>query len=218
MKKIIMLIILFLLIPMLAFSTPYEYSDAPESYKTASHVTGEWQRLGNKWDSENSPLRVNNDKSDDGVSWSTKGGAFGNEKVKSGEKVTFRFDVNRASYGDHKYDQLKVWIDLNGDDYFSINELIDAEQWYKNEDAGIYQKYFYANVYFSDQSYDVDYWIRARVSCDHTSFDNTTPYDSLWQGEVEDWKIRVESIPEPNTLILLCLGIFGIIYQKNKNT
>lgn len=102
-----------------AFATKYDYSDAV-GYDTAKHQTDEWQWLGDNWNKEEGAKEI--DDSDDGVFWSTDGGAtWGHDVIYAGEEVTFRFDMHRAAYGVHEYDQLRVWVDWDQDNYFYHN-------------------------------------------------------------------------------------------------
>jgi hypothetical protein len=118
-----------------AWADLYEYSDAGGGYGFARHVTGEWQRLGVLWDNESGQLTVDNDDSDDGVRWTTDGGStYGGDLIR-GQEVTFEFDMRRAPYGNHDYDQIKVWIDWDGDTvWHNEDEIILGEKWDKYDD------------------------------------------------------------------------------------
>jgi hypothetical protein len=117
-------------------SSAYDYSDA-DGYGTTYNKTPEWQYLGNTWSHDSGAKDV--DDSDDGVFWSTDGGTtWGHDVIYAGQEVTFRFDMNRAAYGNHAYDQLRVWIDWNQDDYFYHNANKTGfgveDDFYKNTD------------------------------------------------------------------------------------
>ncbi|MCP4011098.1 MAG: PEP-CTERM sorting domain-containing protein [Proteobacteria bacterium] len=246
MKRLIQLTVLGCLIFVLgansSYASSFEFSDAI-GYGQASHGTGEWQWLGDTWTAENAPLA--NDSSDDGVWWSTDGGTnWGHGDIFAGQEVTFRFDMHRAAYGRHEYDQLKAWIDWDGDKAWdNVNEEIIATQWFKNtiEDGNtkfadnvwrdslaanngdnvlnptaVLFKQFYATLVVPEDAYIGETWLRARVSCTHTSFNNTNPYGRLWQGEVEDWALNVRPVPEPGTLFLIGTGILGIVSLSRK--
>ena len=212
-----------------AWADWYEYGDAID-YGVATHTTGEWQRLGVLWDNEDEQLT--DDLSDDGVSWSTDGGStFGGDLIR-GEEVTFYFDMRRAPYGRHDDDQIKVWVDWNGDLQFDNStgsiEMILYDKWDKgitqiadniwkdnnNKDSSyvydyptnppaILQKTFTAKFDVPDDAVLGTTWLRARVSCDHLLLDS--PYGEYWQGEVEDYELNV--VPVPSGIILAGIGM-----------
>ncbi len=192
----------------------FDFGDAP-GYGNAKHRTNQWQQLGSLWDRESSP-RINDH--DDGVFWSTDGGAtWDNPDLAIGSEVVFRFDMWRSSTGRHDYDQIKAWVDWNGDNVWdNVGENILAEKWMKDNNSGINNKSFYATLLVPEYAAIGETWLRARVSCDHTSFKNTTPYGKLWQGEVEDWKLNVAPVPEPSTMILLGSGLIGVYSLRRR--
>ena len=198
---------LFFMISNLAMAVPtlsseYEYADAP-GYTGTSHSTGNWQMLGQLWDAEPSPKVF--DTSDDGVWWSTDGGlTYGHGDVMQGQTVAFRFDVWRSLTETHQYDQLKAWVDWDGDKVWdNPNERIIARQWSTSDDPLLQNKFFYATVTVPDTAALGETWLRARVSNDSSE---ANPYNDLDQGEVEDWSMNVSAVPAPGALLLGGLG------------
>ncbi|MFH2058886.1 MAG: PEP-CTERM sorting domain-containing protein [Pseudomonadota bacterium] len=192
-------------------------------YDQASHSTARWQRLG-----ESSAV-------DDGVTWSANGGIFGNESLSVGDTVTFKFSFWHQGWGLHNYDQLKVWFDTDVSDQFTgstvyaFQHFKNAEAWGSNPtgDALAYAEANYA--YYSYEQIENfiitedmlgGLFLRARVHCNHEPWDTIKPTGGISQGEVEDYSIAVNPIPEPATMSLFGLGLLGLagVSRRKNNT
>ncbi len=227
-----------------AFADYFDYSDA-EGYGEAWNKNPSWQRLGTMWDDESGPLP--NDLSDDGVSWSIDGGSsYGHEEIAVGQEVTLKFDMYKKLWGIHDWDAIKVWIDEGKDGTFDNEDLVYADKWHfltdavddgglggvrgsNNEDAmhsdgfSLYEadktKSFYYTTTFDDAG---EYWLRARVNCNadiRSDMSRMGAYGKIWQGETEDWKLTVRSVPEPGVLSLLSIGLLSFVaFRRKKRT
>jgi hypothetical protein len=209
-----------------AFATSYDYGDAT-GYTQAKHSTADWQRLGRSWDAESSQKAI--DTSDDGVSWSIDNGlTWGHKDLTAGQTVKFKFDMYKKEWGRHIEDHLKVWIDWNQDkDFTDAGETIYQAAWdFKKENgyqygdgfAGI-SKSFFTSITIPDYAKLGDTWLRARVVCsaDNPDLNKMTSTDYYWQGEVEDWKLTVNPVPEPSTMLLVGLGLGSLAVFRRKS-
>jgi hypothetical protein len=140
-----------------AFASPFGYGDssnAPAPYDAAWTASGDWQRLGAGYGV------------DDGVSWSVDGGiTFGHDPVTMGQWVAFKFDVLSHNIGGHVFDPLRAWVDWNGDQRWSEDEMIISTQY--------------------DKATDDPYWVKATPEDPHAA----TPYNGRqWlNGSADDW-------------------------------
>jgi len=137
-------------------------------YAVACHSTDRWQGLGDTWETDrlgdstystgstptswtrdqNSDTNTpgHDDASDDGVTWRTSsdGGLTwtdysSDNPVTQGDLVEFKFEFSRSVDGNHKFDELKAWVDWdqeNGwDNSTGSDEIVQNVKWYKYEDA-----------------------------------------------------------------------------------
>ena len=217
------------------YNSNYDYSDAPASYGVACNATDDWNRLGSKWNADIYSPGFSDDWSDDGVSWSIDGANYGNDDILAGQTVTFKFDLYKELWGRHNFDSIGAWLDKNQDGVFSggTEEEILKDAWYFRTDStdvvvgANYTPYSSGSTGYPDNVADLtksfyvtlvfpeagEYWLRARVVCsDDLSDDlsNLGPTGGWWQGETEDYKITVTSVPEPATMMLLGSGLIGL--------
>ena len=124
----------------------YDYGNATGQEASACHSSNYWQRFGSESTREKTQTESDLD-TNDGVSWRTSTNGtdwteWTSGELSSGGFVQFQFDVNRAIYGNHKYDQLEAWVDWNQDgvwndslytDSNATGEQIYSKQWQKHE-------------------------------------------------------------------------------------
>jgi hypothetical protein len=80
------------------------------------------------------------DTGDNGVTWRVKGTTdWGrNANITQGDILEFKFVVQRATSGNHEFDELKAWVDWNGNGSFANDksETLINEKWYKVDQHG----------------------------------------------------------------------------------
>jgi len=210
-----------------------DYGDATSSYGSACNKTARWQRLGTKWDTDSFNQATDADNAtDDGVSWKTSsdgGSTWTNYsttgKLTRGDLVKFKFKMTRSTDGNHKYDQVKSWVDWNGNGSWANNsEKIIQRNWWKNQnssgvkdgggtwnnDIGDWNsndtyRAFYKKMTIPLDAALGDTWLRARVVCENslqnTNYNhnyNMLPNGFEDQGETEDYRLTIVArTPKP---------------------
>lgn len=135
-------------------------------YGEACHETNAWQQLGvakinnvrvaltgnqelenTNWNADSTQDQDTTngrnsdiDTGDYGVSWRVKGTTqWGrNVNITQGDILEFKFVVQRATSGNHEFDELKAWVDWNGNGSFANDqsETLINEKWYKVDQHG----------------------------------------------------------------------------------
>ena len=179
-------------------ATPYgyaDYGDAPSSYGGASSRTGDYQRLGNRYGT------------DDGVSWSFDGGAtYGHAAATQGQTVKFKFDLFSHNIGGHVFDPVRAWFDANGNGQWAEEEMIFSGQynkatndrydwkgtpenpgsnrhWIQGNSNDWIKTSFFTEVTISDTARIGESWLRVRATCD-ASIGGT----DWWDNNTRSWK------------------------------
>lgn len=199
------------------------------------------------WNAETS--QKSTDQGDNGVRWRVKNSdgtwsSWGKDELTQGQTVEFKFVVQRSDEGNHKYDELKVWVDWNGNKSFEENssEILFNAQWDKNknkndvidEDSSNYNNDL--NAYNNNDTLRVyrtvvdipldavlgDTWMRARVVCENSLQSYSENMNLLatgyqHQGEVEDYKLTINHVPEPTTLLVFASALFGLMLNRRKS-
>ena len=253
-----------------------DYGDAPGSYEKnssgamdrACHHTNAWQQLGTSdttlngdtggdrsgvdnsgWtENDHNAVAPNPDSGDNGVQWRVVGtNTWGNEALATGQNIEFKFDVLRSDEGNHEFDQLKAWVDWNGNGTFENdrsetlidtkwykysdtvgeNQGIGDEQGSKNSDTGIKNSgVTFAEVIVTKQiPYGAaieDVWLRARIICEnslsHSDRNNNIFLPTGYYHQGEVEDYKLAiNVPEPTTLLVFSSALFGLMLSRRKS-
>lgn len=207
----------------------------PVSYGQVTHDTTAWQELANAPAGDQY-----------GVSWSVDGGLnWGREDLYVGQTVQFKFNMHKENVGTHYADLIKAWVDWGQDGTFNSNDKVFyAEHLLSSEPVlGSWQKpsmpdlEYFSPEYHLTQAEAGELWLRALVTCTHSVVANyggdwnsqwspqfTQNYDELlvpvghyYQGETEEWKLVVHSVPEPSAIFLLGAGFAGLSATRRRS-
>ena len=197
-----------------AQATPFDYGDHT-GYGSVSHGSGQYQRIGQLWDSEESALT--DDASDDGVWWTTgiSGTDWSRDTITPGEYVRFRFQLTRPPGAPQNYDEYVAWVDWDQDGDFDRNDWISGGTW--GIASPVQTIYFISQPRLVPATITTSLNLRVRVFPDGTlaqGVGNTHAPSTghFARGEVEDWVIPValNPVPEPGTMVLMGLGLLGL--------
>ncbi|MCG8549595.1 MAG: PEP-CTERM sorting domain-containing protein [Desulfobacterales bacterium] len=209
------------------YNSNYGYHSSSSGDTT--NKTTRWQALGNSADIGNY-----------GVTWTTNNASWGREDLYVGQEVKFRFEMYSANQGSHYGNVLKAWFDGNGDATFNSSDVV-ASGFAKvgHQTAGSSVEYISNTITITEDMIGTTY-LRARVTCTESIFsthldnpwwrDNQWHYSQqtyinvfdayadYWQGEIEEWAIKINGdssgstspIPEPATFALFGVGLLGL--------
>lgn len=254
-----------------------------EAIDITGRSTNDTRSQNDGWDAATDKSQASDNDSagatDNGVTWKVQNSdgswptEFGTVGLTQGANVEFQFVVQRSTYGWHEFDQLKAWVDWDGENGFDNDnsEILIDEKWYKTEDHGEVNEFDDSHLSWNNDrqvlatyhnktvnQINADYstykntvrnsidtigifnvatqvpfdavlgdtWLRARVICENSLHwsdrDNNVflPTGYYHQGEVEDYKLAINQVPEPTTILVFSSALIGLTLsrKKRKNT
>jgi hypothetical protein len=158
-------------------------------------------------------------------------------KLSAGETLTFTVEMDKAFWGRHVFDALKVWI--GSEVYTGQWDFSTAAS--RGNDAYSYMPYNLANksfnfIYTATQAGPLNIFASVMCNDDLSRFVNDGPVGSLaiptqadwnawsygisrYQGEDKHYQVNVSPVPEPNTyaMLLVGLGLLGFTVRRRKD-
>ena len=202
-KKVFPFILCFLtlvtwLLPHVAFGEPMDtrynfFGEAPpSSYGNWVYTFQSWEWLGT-YKTSASPTGAGVG-ADDGIS-------FGGSLIPGGTG-TLTYTIKTGAYTG--MENFYVWADWNNDgDWFDTDELIvDLDLSVSANSTLSNPVTFSIPAYWDSHLVGGDLWFNAVVSPNNTTAGINTP-GSWLRGEQEAYKVNVQPVPEPTTILLL---------------
>lgn len=206
----------------LGLATPINSVDS--SYGEATHKNPKWQNL-------NDPTNTTDTL---GVSWSVDGGStYGRFDLTAGQNVIFKINMVQPNQGSHYANFAKMWIDTDQNYSFETDESVAFEKVVLRTtqngsfvaDTADYPYATFTTNYTIADYFVGDLSIRTRVTCSESLRDSGAVWGTQWnmtdahydrnfvatgvlnQGEVEDWTVTVNPVPEPGAMLMFGAGI-----------
>lgn len=218
----------------------------PSSYGSATHNSPHWQTLADPANNDNYGVTWSVDNGltwgrDDVTVGQTLQFRFNMFKPNVGthyaDHVAAWVDWGQDGAFDHTADQIVYGEHVIATAKGQVNTAVESAlgTWRTPDTPNIT---FYSSAFAVDDSHVGDLWLRAQVTCSHSLTkaagvrnhwdaqwhpNYTGDYQNLfgptghyYQGETEEWKITVTSVPEPSTIALLALGMLGLVVTRKR--